>query len=232
VDVKRIFVPTSGPLDWKRLLAKPERHWKAGHSAMALAQCWEEAHPGLPAEVAAALTMCLGELDLLLALPEYKVELEGGDRPSQTDLMVFARSRNGLVCIAVEGKVDEPFGPALGEKRRECSDGVEKRLEQLHRVLGLSSPLPDDVYYQLVHRTASALITAEKFGAVAAVMLVHSFSKKDSWFPEFDRFAKLLGAAPERGRAARAQTATSLPLFLGWCHGEERFLEEQAHGQD
>jgi len=32
---------TSGPDDWQKLLAKPEKQWKSGYSARTLAHCWE-----------------------------------------------------------------------------------------------------------------------------------------------------------------------------------------------
>lgn len=46
-----ILVPTSKAEDWKQFLAK-ESHWRTGHSAMALAQCWEASkRRGMPLEV-------------------------------------------------------------------------------------------------------------------------------------------------------------------------------------
>ncbi len=91
-------------------------------------------------------------------------------------------------------------------------------------MLGLNNELPDDVHYQLVHRTASAVIEAQRFGAHAAVMLVHSFSPENRWFEEFLRFAEVFGVRPEVGRLARTSAQNRLPLYLGWVHGDERFL--------
>jgi hypothetical protein len=36
------------------------------------------------------------------------VELPGGERPSQTDILALCSNDDGLVAIAVEAKVDEP----------------------------------------------------------------------------------------------------------------------------
>jgi hypothetical protein len=41
--MRRIFVPTRGPEDWQRLLAKPELHWRSDRSAALLAEAWETA---------------------------------------------------------------------------------------------------------------------------------------------------------------------------------------------
>lgn len=79
--LNNIYVPTCKPDDWKSLLAEPEKHWKKGYSARALAYCWEEAD-GFPECVRAVFTSSEVELfqdiKLLLAFPEYKVPLRGG----------------------------------------------------------------------------------------------------------------------------------------------------------
>jgi len=231
--MKRLLLPTIGPLDWKRLLAKPDLHWKPGHSAMALAQSWEAAAPGFPPEVEATLSAGAPELEaleLLAAVPEYEVALPGGDRPSQTNLLVLASGSRGLVCVAVEGKVNEEFGPTVGAKRLDQSDGVATRLAALHRILGLAHEVPDTTRYQLLHRTGSALLAAQAFSASAAVMLVHSFSPEHRWFDDFVAFAALFEATPRVGSVQRASGNLPLPLFLGWCQGDPRFLRDLSAG--
>jgi hypothetical protein len=86
---------------------------------------------------------------------------------------VLAKSENSLVSIAVEGKVEEPFDKTLGEWKTDASMGKEVRFSYLMEILGLREPIPDSVRYQLLHRTASAVIEAERFGAQNAVMLIH-----------------------------------------------------------
>ena len=90
-----------------------------GYSAKAVARSWEAAD-GLPPSLAKALS---SNPDLtgavpFLAVPEYTRDLPGGDRPSQTDVMVFGRSPGGAFAMAVEGKVAESFGPTIGDWRR------------------------------------------------------------------------------------------------------------------
>lgn len=224
--MKRIVVATQSAEDWKRLLAKPELHWREGFSAMTLAQSWETAHPSVPPEVEVALSSCgdprLADLHLILAIPEYQVELPGGARPSQTDVLALMRGAVGLVTVAVEGKVDEPFGPTVGEKRLEQSVGAQQRLTWLAELLRLEA-LPESVRYQLLHRTASALLAAQEFNAVAAVMLVHSFSPTALWFDDFAAFAALLNVEAQPGAVSYAGVFAGLPLFIGWCKGDQRF---------
>ena len=137
-----IAIPSNGPTDWQRVLAKPDLHWRSGASAMTLAACWEAAGGEFPPDVDRVLDSSgLPELDglaPLLIIPEYPVALPGGARPSMTDVFVLARGASGLVAIAVEGKVNEPFGALVEEKRQDASDGQLERLEFLHFAFPLS----------------------------------------------------------------------------------------------
>lgn len=219
--MKRIFVPTQSPEDWKRLLAKPDLHWKPGRSAMSAATSWEAASE-LPAEIKAALDagpLELQGLELLIAVPEWEVALPGGNTTSHTDVMAVARNERGLVVIGVEAKVDEPFGPTLGEKRAEASAGQRERLAYLHETLGLEEELPDGIRYQLLHRTASAILTARAFHAATAVMLVQSFSQESAWREDFEAFAETMGASGAGAGLRRLPTVTGPATFIGWCQG-------------
>ena len=219
-QMTRIYLPTTGPDDWRWLLASPGLHWQQGTSAKALADAWEDANDW-PEAVATALAgaEALSGLDLLVALPEHEVPLPGGSRPSQTDLFVVARRPHGaLVVIAVEGKAEEPFGDhTVEEWRRLGGAGREKRLAYLLDVLGLRD---DDavagIRYQLLHRTASAVIEAGRFGAEDAVMLVHSFSATRSWFADFAAFAGLYGDQAQSDCVARVADLDGVGLHLGW----------------
>lgn len=113
-----ILVPSHGPSDWRALLAEPEKQWAEGYSAKTLAHCWEDAK-GFPPEVRAILSSdpVLARTEPLLILPEWQVPLPGGKTRSQNDIWILGRSGEDLVSIAVEGKVEEPFGPTLGEWR-------------------------------------------------------------------------------------------------------------------
>jgi hypothetical protein len=125
-------------------------------------------------------------LRLLAAFPEWEVSLEGGETASHTDVLALTSVTNkGLCVLAVEAKVNEDFGPLLKDKRAEASAGQGQRLDYLHSLLGVSH-FDDLIRYQLLHRTASALLTAREFHAQAAVMLVHSFGDKPNLRADFD----------------------------------------------
>ena len=184
--MKRIFIPTKGPDDWQQLLAAPVKQWRAGYSAHACAHAWEAAN-GLPPEIAKALS---GNPELLLAIPEHKVALPGRGAASQCDVFALVRTDTGLCTAAIEAKVDEPFGPTIGEWLRDASPGKRERLAGLLDILAIDMP-PPDIRYQLIHRTAAALIEARRFTAPRAAMLVHSFSATQRWRADYESFADL-----------------------------------------
>ena len=117
--MKRIYIRSKGPEDWRLHLASPDRHWRRGYSARTLAYRWEEAD-GFPPEIATLFEsseeLSLTGSELLLAIPEYKVPLEGRGKPSQNDVFVLARNQAGdMITIVIEGKVSETFGPTVGQ---------------------------------------------------------------------------------------------------------------------
>jgi hypothetical protein len=218
-----ILVPSRGPEDWQRLLAEPERQWRDGYSAKRLAECWESAQ-GFPEAVRQAFERsgieALAEIEPLLVLPEYQTSLPGGRRPSQTDVFVLAKARGGLVAIAVEGKVEEPFGPTVGEWKAEPTPGKAERLRFLCDVLGLCADAVGSLRYQLLHRTASAILEAQRFTARHAVMLVHSFSPSGTWYEDFEAFLGVLGRQAARETVTQVGKRSEVELYCGWVSGE------------
>jgi hypothetical protein len=228
----RIVIPATSTADWQRLLADPEKHWKSGHSAKALAECWQNAED-FPASVRTVLDSSpfprFHALTMLLGLPEHQVPLPGGSRPSQTDLFVLAKTTTGdLVSIAVEGKVAEPFGPRVSEwldaDATGPSSGKLERLAYLCPVLRISEDEAQQIRYQLIHRTVSALVEADRFNASLALMLVHSFGSEDVGFEDFGAFAQLLGTAAEPNTVSHVGERAGVDLYLGWARGETEFL--------
>ena len=228
--VKRIYVPTIGLNEWQRLLADPAKQRRIGFSARTLAYCWEAAN-GWPPEMAALFASSsipeLSTIEPLLAIPEYKVKLPPRGRPSQNDLFVLGKAADSqLVAMTIEGKVDESFGPTLGEWGSAPSGGKAERLLLLTRELGLPDALPPTVRYQLLHRTASALLLARQFNARYAIIVVHSFSRARVWFEDFADFVTLFGS---RGSATDSLLALrqrgEIMLYAAWVSGDTRYLE-------
>lgn len=223
----RILHFTSGPADWQALLAQPTKHWRTGYSARTLAYCWEAA-AGFPSEVVSAIAKStdplLSGLEPVLAVPEFKVPLPGGERASQNDIFVLARSTSGPISIMVEGKVNEPFGPTIDEWRAEASPGKKTRLSFLLRSVGLPKQIDGAIRYQLLHRAASAVIEGERYRAIAAMVIVHSFSAKRTGWSDYRAFLKLFGVHAEIGQPQRLPGEQVAPLFAIWVEGNRKFL--------
>jgi hypothetical protein len=217
------------PADWQARLGDPVKHWKRGASAMELAIQWLTARgseTGLPEPVRRLLESCACTRDtrLALAVPEHRTPLEGGATASQSDLWALLEGPNGRVSLIVEGKALEPFDKHVREwletQERGSSrkSGKPARLEFLCKKLGVSEEAVLDVRYQLLHRTAAALIEAERWGAKAGVMLVERFSATPGVpavsFPEFVRFAALLGIEPVSGRLHALPSKPE--ILIGW----------------
>ena len=222
----KILIPASSPEDWKQFLAQPENQWKSGYSARSMAYCWQESD-GIPPEIVSVLenVPTLEALKTIFAIPEHKVPLPGGVRASQNDVWVLAESVSGLVSIAVEGKVSEPFGPMVGEWLENKTTGKEHRLRFLCDELGLEYPPPMNVRYQLLHRTVSAIVEAKRFRSNQAVMVVHSFSKTNEWLEDYHYFLSLFGLKAGIDQAVSTKVGNDMDISFAWVHGSEKYLE-------
>ncbi|WP_156941676.1 hypothetical protein [Mesorhizobium sp. WSM2561] len=216
----RVYIPSQGPASWQAFLAEPGKQWRTGYSAKALAHCWED-NDGLPNEIA---QMFDAPAELLLALPEHKVPLDGGNRDSQNDVFALIRFRDQTCAATIEGKVNEPFGPTVGEWFSNPSHGKRERMRHLCSLLGLDEIPPSHIRYQLMHRTASALIEARRFKTDEAAMIVHSFSRERMWFEDFVMFLRLFGLDAEPDAASVLTLKSGQRLRLGWASGNSDFL--------
>ena len=224
----RIYIPSAGPDSWQQFLAEPEKQWKTGYSAKSLAYSWEEAD-GFPREISDVLAEsdieALNGMTPLLVIPEHKVPLPGGRTESQNDVFVLGSTPSGLVSICVEGKVNESFGEPVAKWGPESSPGKQIRFQYLTEVLELEGKDLSNIYYQLLHRTASAIIEAKRFHATTAMMLVHSFSQEHRWFPEYLDFAAKFDVDAPLKRIYHAGKRSGVDLYLGWIVGNPEYLE-------
>jgi len=221
----RIFVPSSGPSDWRRLLADPVRHWVPTKSAFECAVSWEGARQnprGLPELVASALDShpSTANAALVLAIPELQVDLPGGGHPSQNDVWALLRTSAETVSLSVEAKSGEPLDRLVGEWVADATptSGKPKRLEFLRECLGLGDVALSGLRYQLLHRAASALVQADRFGAGIAVLLIHSFGghADDRSREDYQRFAEAMACPPAFNALVGVGRPTKLPLLIGW----------------
>ncbi len=229
--MSKFFIPANRPEDWAPLLAEPGKHWRTGYSAKALAYCWQEAK-GFPAEVKKVFRdsgiPSFRNAKMLMAFPEYKVSLPGGKRASQSDIFLLARGDDKLISITVEGKVDEPFGEVISDWKLKDMGGKKDRLAFLCDQLGVNPATVDNIHYQLLHRTVSAIIEAQNFNAPIALMLVHAFEKTtEKYDASFHAYCNLLNLFGKRGRENTIVSlgkSGSVDLYVGWVKGNDKYL--------
>ena len=225
--MKNIFIPSSSPDDWQKLLADPCKQWRKGYSARTLAYCWQEAN-GFPTSIIKAFTNSgielFNDVTFLFAFPEWKVNLPGGKGASQNDIYVIAKCKEQLMSIMVEGKVNEPFDKTILEWDQNSSIGKRERLDFLLKLLNIDKTEVDHIRYQLLHRAASAVIEATKITARNAMILVHSFSEQYEWFDDFKDFVDLFGLTAIKDSIVGPTKIGETDLYFGWVKGEKQYL--------
>jgi hypothetical protein len=229
------MIPTSGPSDWRRLLADPGKQWVKGRSALELAVSWEAARRtarGIPSSVAAVLDSNpkLAGAELLLGIPEQQVPFEGGGHASQTDLWALLRAPVGLVSMAVEAKAGEGFDRTIASWLADAkpTSGKPARFRHLKSILGIGADCPETLRYQLFHRTASAIREAERFGATTAVLLIQSFSSDPESAGAYAEFCQVVGCSPQRTAVLEGPKLGTIQLYFAWVDCEPSGVDQLA----
>ena len=230
--IPRLYLPMRKAEDVKPFLASPD-HFRDEYSAKLLAQAWFKANK-LPSKVEKVLQSPprFANAELVDAFLERRTSLGDPWRPSQSDVLAIIGLGDELAVMTVEGKVQESFGPIVSEwNAGNTNDGAQdvseeeplepsakqKRLTHLKQTLGLEGTETNDLRYQLLHRTASAIYEAQRYRARVAVMMVHSFDPGHTGLSDFKLFAsrmKLTGAGVNClvGPVLRE----GVDLYLGW----------------
>lgn len=223
----RLFVPTLGPTDWRRLLADPQKQWKVRKSAYESAVAWEAARRtarGLPPAIERLFdsSPAFAGASLLLGIPEHQVELAGGGHPSQTDLWALVSTPGGVASVAVEAKAGESFDRLVSEWLEDTkpSSGKRDRLSQLCGMLEIPEASAFSCRYQLMHRSVSAVLEARRFQLSTAVFLVHAFGNNEDSFKDYFSWAGALGCVAERGQLQPLGLRGGVALWIAWVDVE------------
>jgi len=211
----------------------PKKDWKDGRSAKLLAETWLPA-AGLPRAFKVSLNRenSLRRLVLHRAYVEKRTSTPGLGPASATDLMAVCDNKAGKVIVAVEAKVDEGFDMPLQRwlvsgSSANSADNRKYRATQICKALGTSRTRMKKVNYQLLHRTYSAIKTAQEEVAATAVMAVHSFLKGQpgdvTGWDDFCRFAAVLepdAPPPVPGTPWSAGSRDGVQLWLLWVENK------------
>lgn len=245
--MSRLVIETQGLCDWRSRLADPIKHWRREFSAFELAVQWEMAgserknESGMPQEINRLLDGLVSQAvprKMLVGIVEHKVQLEHGVTASQNDMWAIVRVGDDLLSLAIEGKAGEGFDELVadwlkdgsrgpnGEEDKKRTSKKPQRLASLQDILGIAGADVGHLRYQLLHRTASALIEAERIGAKYAAMIIQSFKNPKrnadgmAHFDDFQRFGAALGVTVEAGRLSPMIDRKGIGLCLGWASCE------------
>ncbi len=216
--IPRIHVPVLQPADVIPHLGKPG-HFKEGRSGRLVAETWFGCNGPSPAILAAlAQSDRLAKVECLDAFLERKIDLGDGLQESQADVLAILGMPGALAVMAVEGKVDEPFGVLVSQWLVGASAEKEHRLASLTSTLGLPIAAVTPLRYQFLHRTASAIYEAHRYRAPVAVMMVQSFDPRHAGLSDFQRFATAMGTHDaDVGRLVGPIGCDGVELYLGWA---------------
>jgi hypothetical protein len=177
--------PVQGVDNWTRP-KKPELQWKDGRSAKELAKAWF-ATPVCPPAVSDLLASRpeTAGITLTEGWPEYTTPLPERGEGRNHDLLLLGRRHNEQVVVAIEAKVDEPFGPNIGEYWTAAQQSgkptrVPQRIEALLGMVFGPNARPDqapwkDLRYQLLTMVAGTALEADRQKASTAVAIIHEF---------------------------------------------------------
>ncbi|PLR95747.1 hypothetical protein CVD19_13505 [Bacillus sp. T33-2] len=113
--------------------------------------------------------------------------------------------------------MNEPFGEKAGVWiGKTPSDGKRIRLNTLLNMLNLKEEDTLQVRYQLLHRTASAIIEAKKVNAKNALMLVLPFNQEGKWFEDYASFVELFNLTRLKGAVVGPFLVSGGNLYFGW----------------
>jgi hypothetical protein len=191
--------------------------WVPTRSAYELAHKWHHA-PSMPPRVRHAFhesgIPIFKSIRVGCLYVEHPTFLDTLKAPSCTDIMLRCRTKDKkLLVVGVEGKTDETFDKPVHKwvKNGGANELPSRlrRLEFLGKMLGTEISSSSSLRYQLIHRTWSTVHEAGAQGAVAAVVLIHSFSEypEDNWL-DFQAFLRHLKIEP----VAKGEFTVASPL--------------------
>lgn len=193
--------PVTVCTDVRDFLSEDKKYqYQDGRSMAEAAKCWLAAGGKLPPSI----SHVVGSNELIAAHFEFPKKVWGGGT-SMTDIMAFVPAG----VVAVEAKVDEPFGDLVStwifeeEKEKPRSPPHRTRVIQRYaKAFNVRSVHLLGIRYQLLHRTLCAVLTAKARATSQAWMMVQAFPSptgEDGHLAnrsDFDRFIALVGNAP------------------------------------
>lgn len=226
--IRRLHVPLRVPADVIPHLGA-KHHWKDDRSAKCLIDCWWAAND-IPASIRRMLDEAPEWRDAILidAFAERCTDLKDG-RPShsQSDLLGVIGLPTKIAVLSIEAKVDEGFDKTVGQWIVDGSAGKATRLARLTKLLGIPSQGVEALRYQLLHRTAAAVLEAKRYRTDQAAMIVQSWCPDMSSFGDYQAFCRTLGVPdPQANHLSASISLEGVQLRIGWSAEAKQFTSK------
>jgi hypothetical protein len=223
--MNRLCIATRGIGSWRERLACPDRQWRRRFSAFETAVSCELASrgkSGVPEPIASLFRQSqYGELLLMFAVAEHKVDLRGSGAASQSDLWAVVKTSSGMLSLTVEAKAKEPFGGDVLEQWLIAGVSQESKRNRKIRWDQVRAHLPKSdsflqVRYQMLHRCASSVIEAKRLGFQHAAFVVQAFETPEESFQDYVIFCQALKIPAKRGGMSTT-SSDGVSLSVGWA---------------
>jgi hypothetical protein len=214
----RLALAMKRPDDVIPHLRKPT-HWKDGRSAKLLAESWFHAND-FPLSVRRVLDQIedLEGAKLIDGWLERETDLEDGlGEPTHTDLLALIKLQRELAVLGIEAKVDESFGPLVGEWLDAGGSTRVERLAGLCTLFRVNPTSVRDLRYQLLHRTAAVILEARRFFSDRGVLIIHSFCPNSTGLSDAKAFYQAIGLPGlDVGKLVGTSRFGGVDLSVGW----------------
>jgi hypothetical protein len=168
-----------------------------------------------------------------VVLAEHQTPLPGEGPASHSDALCLAKGAEGLVTVIVEGKESESFDEPVAKWLASGGENRRVRLRGVCGHLGLDPDRVSDIEWQLLHRTAAAVIEADNYGARQTVMLVHSFSSVRHGLGAYGEFVACFGAdETEANSVIELAQRGSTSLYVAWVADQPRAAVDGGSAED
>jgi len=226
-DVSRLFVPTAGTSDWRRLLADSDSQWRAARPAFEVAVAWEGARlteRGLPpsAEELFDASYAFRGASLLMGIPEHDIRITDRQHGTKADFWALLDATVGVTSMAVEATSGETLHRSAREWLEIATlDGARgARLDRLCELLDMTRNEALDCSYQLLQRTAAAIAEARRFRLQNAFLLLYVLGDHAAPLAAYQHFLRVLGGDGGKDEVVGVGRRGGVDLWLGWLSGE------------
>lgn len=161
-------------------------------------------------------------LNLLMTIADWKIEVPGFNLQGQTHVVSIAHNNYGLAVLGVEENPAILLNSTINEIKNNATETQLARIHYLEKELGLEKSIPGTMPYRLLTNAVSLLLTARTFYAHTAVLMIYTEKKAFCEVEKFEQCCELIGCVRRSNRLWQVPTVKDRRLMMGWCLYDEQ----------